>query len=118
MSLFLNSVLLPLLLVAAEAEPPLTQRYPQAIEVFHCNFDQSSDANFDGWPDGWTRRRLPGYPSYVKIKIQPILGDCPDFRGHHASMVGENGTVPLGQRQCLQVDLDGAGPRCSARLSK
>ncbi|MGA2062855.1 MAG: HAMP domain-containing sensor histidine kinase, partial [Thermoguttaceae bacterium] len=23
-------------------------------------------------------------------------GDCPDFRGHHACMVGENGTVPFG----------------------
>ncbi len=95
MSLFINPVLLPLLLMAAQAEIPLSQRYPQAIEVFHCNFDQSCDANFDGWPDGWTRRRGQGYPSYVKIKIQPILAPV------------EN--AALRERQCLQVDLDGGG---------
>ncbi len=95
MGLFLNPVLLPLLLMAAQTETPLNQRYPRAIEVFHCNFDQSSDANFDGWPDGWTRRRLPGYPSYVKIKIQPIPAPA------------ENAAP--GVCQCLQVDLDGGG---------
>ena len=95
MGLFLNPVLLPLLLMAAQAEVPLNQHYPRAIEVFHCNFDQSCDANFDAWPDGWTRRRGQGYPSYVKIKIQPILAPA------------EN--APPGARQCLQVDLDGGG---------
>ena len=67
----------------------LTSRYPEATEVFHCNFDQSSDANFDAWPDGWTRRRGPGYPGYLKIEIQPS-------------------PTPTGG-QCLQVNLDGGG---------
>lgn len=72
MGQFLIPVLLPFLLMAAEADGPLDERYPQAIEVFSCKFDETCDANFDAWPDGWTRRRGQGYPSYVKIKIQPI----------------------------------------------
>ncbi len=95
MGLFINSAILPLLFLAAEADKPLNERYPHAIEVFSCKFDQSCDANFDGWPDGWTRRRGQGYPSYVKIKIQPAAAEAGNF--------------PPGAQQCLQVDLDGGG---------
>ncbi|MGD0518651.1 MAG: hypothetical protein ABSA26_14035 [Thermoguttaceae bacterium] len=93
MNLLLNSVLLPLWFMAAEAEIPLNERYPQAFEAFQCNFDPACDANFDGWPDGWTRRRGQGYPSYLKIKIQPAPADL----------------AAHGPRQCLRVDLDGGG---------
>ena len=95
MGLFINPVLLPLFFLAAAPERPLNERYPQAIEVFSCKFDQASDANFDGWPDGWTRRRGPGYPSYVKIKIQPVAAQADDAAPN--------------VRQCLKVDLDGGG---------
>jgi hypothetical protein len=63
--------------------------HPEATEIFRCAFDQSSDKNYDGWPDGWTRRRGPGFPQYVKARI-----------------VAE--PSPAGPR-CLRIDLDGAG---------
>ena len=82
------------MLMASEAETPLKRRYSEAVEVFQCDFGPSSDANFDAWPDGWTRRRGQGYPSYVKIEIQP------------ASTPADQAA---GVRQCLHVDLDGGG---------
>ena len=81
------NVLLPLLIVAIAPDAPIENRYPEAVSVFHCNFDQSWDENFDGWPDHWTRRKGRGFPSYVAIKIneQPS---------------------PQGDR-CLKIELDG-----------
>jgi hypothetical protein len=70
-------------------EAPLEARYPEAVEVFHCAFDPSWDENYDGWPDGWTRRRGRGFPHYVRIAIS----DEPS---------------PEGGR-CLRIDLDGGG---------
>ena len=68
-------------------EVPLEARYPEAATVFHCTFDASWDANFDEWPDNWTRRRGPGFPHYVGIKLDPQ--SSPEGAG------------------CLRVDLDG-----------
>jgi len=47
----------------------LDSRFPEGTEVFRCTFDTSWDANYDGWPDQWTRRQGPGYPHYVSIRI-------------------------------------------------
>jgi hypothetical protein len=44
---------------------------PHAVEVFRCEFDESVDRNYDGWPDGWVRRRGREFPSFLKIGIQP-----------------------------------------------
>ena len=59
-------LLLPLLLLAAPARTS-QGHWPTAAEVFHCTFDRSWDANYDGWPAGWTRRgrsRLPRVRSH------------------------------------------------------
>ena len=45
-------------------------RYPDADEVYHCPFDEASDVNYDTWPDGWTRRRGPGFPRYLPVEIR------------------------------------------------
>jgi hypothetical protein len=62
-------------------------RFPEATQIFHCTFDPSGDVNYDDWPDRWTRRRGPGFPRYVAIKISEELS-------------------PVGGR-CLRIDLDG-----------
>jgi len=83
------NILVPLLIVAIGPDAPIGQRYPEAIQGFHCSFDETSDENFDGWPDGWTRRRGPGFPHYVKIGIAEEMS-------------------PANQRS-LRIDLDGGG---------
>lgn len=44
-------------------------RYPDAVEVYHCDFGKQVDKNFDGWPDAWTRESGPGYPPYLQLGI-------------------------------------------------
>lgn len=58
---------LTLLILAVDPAAPMAEGDRQ--EVFHCAFDQPWDTNYDGWPDGWSRRRGKGYPEYLSIKI-------------------------------------------------
>jgi hypothetical protein len=81
------SFALTLLIAATAADAPA--RYPEAVELFHCTFDASTDANFDGWPDRWTRAHGEGYPRYVTVQIK----DEPS---------------PYAER-CLRIELDGGG---------
>lgn len=62
----------------------------EGTEVFACDFGDETDRNYDGWPDGWTRRRGKGYPDYVKTAI---VDDGPRD--------GASGTG------ALRIDLDG-----------
>src|SRR5687767_11362989 len=80
--------LLPLVLIVSTlGVAPIDGRYPQAVEIYSCGFEQGTDRNFDGWPDDWTRRRGPKYPHYLSIQVSQE-------------------SVPEGQ-QCLRMTLDG-----------
>jgi len=83
------SALLLLLLSSTAPTSAADSRFPEAAEIYRCQFDAGSDKNFDTWPDDWTRQREPGFPLYTKIRIQP-----------ETSPGGEN---------CLRFDLDGGG---------
>ena len=37
--------------------------------IYECNFGSSADRDSDGWPDGWIRRRGPGFHDFIKIGI-------------------------------------------------
>jgi hypothetical protein len=76
---------------AAEIERPA-----DAIEVFHCAFDEAWDANFDEWPDRWTRKSGEAYPHYVDIRMRE--SDDPQATD--------------GRR--LKIDLDGASAAVSS----
>ncbi len=71
----------PVRAAAAETSPAANPR------LFECDFGESWDRNYDGWPDGWTRAAGPKYPNYVKIR----LANAPDDAAN----------------RCLQIDLDG-----------
>ncbi len=43
--------------------------------VFECDFGTSADRNYDGWPDGWTRRQGAGYPGFLKVGIAEDKSD-------------------------------------------
>ena len=58
----------PLLILAAP--PPAAEgRYPDAVEIYHCEFTAAHDTNYDNWPDDWRRQRDPQHPTYVEIGI-------------------------------------------------
>lgn len=66
-----------------------TMRRADAVTLYQCGFETEADEDYDNWPDGWTRRRGPGFPHYLPIVISP-----------------ESETT--GGRS-LRFDLDGAG---------
>ncbi len=83
------SAFLTLLLLGNSPGIAAEGRFPEAAEVYRCRFEADADKDFDTWPDGWTRERGPGFPSYTKIRIQAA-----------ESAGGDN---------CLRIDLDGGG---------
>lgn len=64
---------------------------PYSETVFATDFEQSADANYDGWPDEWTRRRGKGYPPYVEI------------------ILAEDRADEQAAGQFLRIQLDGGG---------
>lgn len=80
-----------LLLVAAWTilASQASSRFVSHAAIFATSFDEDADANFDRWPDYWTRETSPKYPHYTRIEI----GDDP---------TAENG-------RSLQIEFDGGG---------
>ena len=58
-----------LLLLAIAAEPRAEPHYPGASAVLQCMFESSHDEDVYGWPPGWTRRHGPGFPVYVRMRV-------------------------------------------------
>ena len=58
-----------LLILATLAIPVSEDRHIDAVEIFSCDFGDSWDRNYDGWPDRWTRRRGADWPHYVNIYL-------------------------------------------------
>jgi hypothetical protein len=86
--------LLSLLIVAASPAAPIAERYPEAAEVFSSRFDESTDRDYDGWPDHWTRRHGPGFPHYNKMLLS-------------------SEATPAGGRT-LRIEVDGGGAVASS----
>jgi hypothetical protein len=82
-------MLASLLILTVLGNAATVLRHPDAVALYHCDFEQSADEDYDKWPDGWTRRRGPGFPHYLSIEISPE----PSAAGGH----------------CLRFDLDGGG---------
>ncbi|HKD36880.1 MAG TPA: hypothetical protein VKB78_08760, partial [Pirellulales bacterium] len=80
--------LLPLLILAAGVAAPTEVRYPDAAEVFHCDFGPQWDPRLDGDPDGWSRHFSATFPRYLPVRIV------------------EDASATDGR--CLRMDLDGS----------
>lgn len=52
--------------------------YDGAVEVANYTFETQEDSDFDGQPDGWSRRKGANFPNYVRAQID-------DGRGHGTS---------------------------------
>jgi len=70
---------LPLLILSAGGPTRTEALFPQATEVRRWDFESGDDANFDRWPDDWTRRKGAGYPLYLTVKI--VADDPPRETG-------------------------------------
>ncbi len=84
----INSIL-SILIVTMIPGAPIGSESIEGATVFHCDFGESWDKDFDGEPDGWIRRKGRGFPEYVSAKISEE-------------------TAVSGKR-CLRVEMDGGG---------
>jgi hypothetical protein len=85
-----------LLILSAIAASPNEQSAPTAGDVLICDFEEAADRDYDGWPDGWIRRRSRELPEFLQIGIieeQASAGNSAGKRINH----------------CLEIQLDGGG---------
>ena len=74
-----------LIIVAALGGAPTDAAVEHAVEVYRCDFGRSVDRDYDGWPDGWTRRRGGEYYEFLKITLET------DPDGQGSLRIGMNG---------------------------
>lgn len=84
-----RTALLLLALLGLAFASPAWGRYVSHSAIFATSFDQESDANYDSWPDHWTRKTGPEYPHYSKVEM---VDDA----------TAQN-------KRSLQIDFDGGG---------
>jgi hypothetical protein len=82
---------------AAPNDPPAT-----AGDVLTCNFEEATDRDYDGWPDGWVRRHSRELPEFLKIGIVPEPVNPP-----FAPPTSDS--EKQGINRCLEIALDGGG---------
>jgi hypothetical protein len=75
------------LLLALGALTDADSHFPGATAVFQCKFELTHDEEILGWPPGWTRRHGPGFPRYIRMRM-------------------DENHPPVGGRS-LRIDLDG-----------
>ncbi len=57
------------------ANPSEDVPYDGAVQVIRYGFEQEEDQNYDNFPDGWSRRKGPDFPNYVKAEIDRERGE-------------------------------------------
>jgi hypothetical protein len=82
-----------ILILAAFTAGPNNAQAVSSGNALICKFEEPDDRDYDGWPDGWVRRRSRELPEFLKIGIVREL----DGAGNTAS------------NHCLQVELNGGG---------
>ena len=92
-------LLLPLLIIAITPGVPIEQRYPDAKQVFYCDFCGTWDENFDGWPDGWSRRRGSGFPHFIEVQIR----NEPSPVGNHCLRIELNGAAAVAYSPTIEI---------------
>lgn len=75
--------------MASSAPPPARG---ESTTVFACDFEESSDINYDRWPDNWIRQSGPGYPRYLEVEIQP---EQPTSSNHALAIHLDGGAAAL-----------------------
>lgn len=71
-----------------------------AVEVRRFSFETGEDRDYDDFPDGWTRRKGPGFPAYVPIGIDRGRG----FDGERSLRFDLNGAQAVVYSPPIHID--------------
>lgn len=90
-------------IILALLSAPPTDAPAGAGEVFSCDFEEATDRDYDGWPDGWVRGRVVGgasreLPEFLKIGIVA-----------ESAASGTAAASGATANHSLQIELDGGG---------
>lgn len=72
--IFASATAIVLITAGLAAEPTAHDPFTGAVTVLNYSFENDEDLDFRGDPDGWTRRKGPGFPSYVETGIDRTRG--------------------------------------------
>jgi len=58
-----------LIILSAIAAGPSDQGAVTAGDLLNCDFEERTDRDYDGWPDGWTRAHSRELPEFLRVGI-------------------------------------------------
>lgn len=89
---------------APETEAEMPSSPGGVIEtVFHCDFSEEWNTNFDEWPDRWQRQHGRRYPHYIHARLLPEKGDD-TFSPGQALRVNLNGGAFAASSPLIDVE--------------
>ena len=93
-----------LLLAAALLVPPPSEPEPRP-PLATWTFGLADDRDFDRWPDGWLRRRGPGFPAFVPVELaaDPTGGPALRFAANGGAAVAYSPSVAVSERQAVRL---------------
>ena len=94
----------PLLLAAALLVPAPGEPAPRP-PLAAWDFGPADDRDFDRWPDGWLRRRGPGFPAFVPVELAPNSpdGSVLRFVANGGAAVAYSPPVAVSERQAVRL---------------
>lgn len=95
MTTMLGGILISILAISAGADDAPAA----AAEIYRGDFEAAMDADYDGWPDDWLRRRVQGGPDFARIQLAPR----PDGKGRALAIALGGGRTEVAS-PALKID--------------
>ena len=95
----------PLFLAAALLAPPSPGGDTATEPLAAWDFGPADDRDFDRWPDGWLRRRGPGFPAFVPVQIERADDGAAALRftANGGAAAAYSPPIALPRRQALRL---------------
>ncbi|HEY2410756.1 MAG TPA: hypothetical protein VGI40_00855 [Pirellulaceae bacterium] len=93
-----------LIILSAVAAAPNDPGAVTAGDVLNCDFEVRTDRDYDGWPDGWTRKHSRELPEFLRVGIVEESGARGQETGDGKQGTGA-GSKSL--NHCLEIELNG-----------
>jgi hypothetical protein len=93
-----------LFILSAIAASPNDPSAVMAGDVLNCDFEVRTDRDYDGWPDGWTRKHSRELPEFLRVGIVEEWIAKRQESGDTRQKITSAGT---NLNHCLEIELNG-----------